>query len=84
MQAMAQGATPDFVAWAQMIPSASVSNIAREAWLEAGLDPGVPRFSSVLVCAASMMAEAPGSNAIVSVCADGGQGSVILLRKPDL
>ncbi|WP_299212109.1 acetyl-CoA C-acyltransferase [uncultured Tateyamaria sp.] len=56
MQAMANQSLPDFVAWGQVIPSANVSNIAREAWLEAKLDPTVPGFSSVLACSTSMMA----------------------------
>ncbi|WP_299733283.1 acetyl-CoA C-acyltransferase [uncultured Tateyamaria sp.] len=56
MQAMANRSLPDFVAWGQVIPSANVSNIAREAWLEAKLDPTVPGVSSVLACSTSMMA----------------------------
>ncbi|WP_299507899.1 acetyl-CoA C-acyltransferase [uncultured Roseobacter sp.] len=56
IQAMANQSLPDFVAWGQVIPSSNVSNIAREAWLEAGLDPSVPGFSSVLACSTSMMA----------------------------
>lgn len=56
MQAMAERATPDLVAWGQVIPTANVSNIAREAWLEAGLDPSVPSFSTALACSTSMMA----------------------------
>ncbi len=56
MQAMAERAVADLVAWGQVIPTANVSNIAREAWLEAGLDPSVPSFSTALACSTSMMA----------------------------
>lgn len=55
MQAMAQAARPDLVIWGQVIPSLSLSNIAREAALDAGLDPTIPSYSTQLACSTSMM-----------------------------
>jgi acetyl-CoA C-acetyltransferase len=55
-QAMAARARPDFVIWGQVIPDPSVSNIARELIYEAGLDPTIPAFSTVLACSSSFMA----------------------------
>lgn len=56
VQAMAATARPDFLAWGQVIPSTTVSNLGRELLLEAGLDPGIPAFSSQLACSTSMLA----------------------------
>jgi acetyl-CoA C-acetyltransferase/acetyl-CoA acyltransferase len=39
-----------------VIPSLGWSNIGREVWLDAGLDPTVPAFSAVLACSTSMVA----------------------------
>jgi acetyl-CoA C-acetyltransferase/acetyl-CoA acyltransferase len=47
---------PDLVIWGTVIPSLGWSNIAREIWLDAGLDPTVPSFSAVLACATSIAA----------------------------
>lgn len=55
MQAMAQIARPDLVIWGQVIPSATISNIARDALLRAKLGPKIPAFSTVLACATSMI-----------------------------
>ncbi len=33
---------PDCVIWGTVIPSLAVSNIAREVWFDAGLNPSVP------------------------------------------
>lgn len=55
-QAMAAKARPDLFVWGTVIPSLGWSNIGREIWLDAGLDPTVPAFSAVLACATSMMA----------------------------
>lgn len=55
-QAMAAQAKPDFLIWGQVIPSATVSNLGREIVLEAGLDPEIPAFSTVMACSTSMMA----------------------------
>lgn len=55
VQAMAKMARPDFLIWGQVIPSPTVSNIGRELLLEAGLDPTIPAFSTILACSTSMV-----------------------------
>ena len=55
-QAMAAKAGPDLFVWGTVVPSLGWSNIGREIWLDAGLDPTVPAFSAVLACSTSMMA----------------------------
>src|SRR5262249_23996541 len=52
--ALAARARPDFVVWSQVIPDPLVSNIARELVFEAGLDPEILAFSTILACASSM------------------------------
>jgi acetyl-CoA C-acetyltransferase len=47
---------PDLVLWGTVIPSLGWSNIAREIWLDAKLDPTVPSFSVVMACGTSIMA----------------------------
>lgn len=47
---------PDLLLWGTVIPSLGWSNIAREVWLDAKLDPTVPAFSVVLACSTSMTA----------------------------
>jgi acetyl-CoA C-acetyltransferase len=54
-KAMGQLASADFLVWGEVIPSATVSNIARELVFEAGLDPATPAFSTVLACSTSFM-----------------------------
>ncbi|HEY0106569.1 MAG TPA: acetyl-CoA C-acyltransferase [Rhizomicrobium sp.] len=54
--AMAAKARPDFLSWGQVIPDPTVSNIARELVFQAGLDPSIPAFSTVLACSTSFMA----------------------------
>lgn len=39
---------PDLVLWGSVIPNLGWSNIAREIWLDAGLDPTVPSASVIL------------------------------------
>ena len=56
MQAMATQAEPDLLVWGTVIPNLGWSNIAREAWLDASLNPAVPAFSVVLACSTSMTA----------------------------
>lgn len=56
VQAMAKRAKPDLIIWGQVIPDSSGSNIARELLMEAGLDPQIPAFSTVLACSTSFMA----------------------------
>ena len=53
---LAAGDRPDLVVWGMVAPNLGWSNIAREAWIEAGLDPSTPAFSTVLACATSMVA----------------------------
>jgi acetyl-CoA C-acetyltransferase/acetyl-CoA acyltransferase len=53
--AMAARARPDFVVWSQVIPDPLVSNIARELVFEAGLDPDLPAFSTILACSSSFV-----------------------------
>lgn len=55
-QAMADHAEPDLVVWGSVIPNLGWSNIAREMWLDAKLNPNVPAFSVVLACSTSMTA----------------------------
>lgn len=55
MQAMADQARPDAIAWGQVIPSLTLSNIAREAAMDAGLDSTIPSYSTQLACSTSMM-----------------------------
>lgn len=56
MRAMAMQAEPDLLVWGTVIPNLGWSNIAREAWLDAELDPTVPAFSTILACSTSMTA----------------------------
>jgi len=53
--AMAARAQPDFVIWGEVIPDATVSNIARELIFEARLDPTIPAFSTTLACSTSFV-----------------------------
>lgn len=46
----------DLIVWGAVIPSLSVSNIAREVWLDAGLDETVPALSVIQQCATSLAA----------------------------
>ena len=55
-KAMAGRARPDFLHWGQVIPDPTLSNIAREFIFEAGLDPEIPAFSSVMACSTSFIA----------------------------
>ncbi len=50
------GTRPDFAVWGSVVPSLRWSNIAREIWLDAKLDPHVPAYSVVLACASSVTA----------------------------
>jgi acetyl-CoA C-acetyltransferase len=51
-----RGTQPDFVVWGTVVPSLQWSNIAREVWLDAKLDPHIPAYSVVLACASSVTA----------------------------
>ncbi|MDO8288285.1 MAG: thiolase family protein [Parvibaculum sp.] len=54
-QAMANKGRPDALIWGQVIPDPTQSNIARELVYEAGLDPTIPAFSTVLACSSSFV-----------------------------
>jgi acetyl-CoA C-acetyltransferase len=58
LRAMAARATGriDSAIWGTVIPSLRYSNIARETWLDAELDPTVPTSSVVMQCSTSMVA----------------------------
>jgi len=58
VQAMArQVAGPiDFIVWGSVVPNLAYSNLAREVWLEAGLEPHVPSFTTIMQCSTSMVA----------------------------
>lgn len=47
-------AVPACVFWGAVVPSLSVSHIAREVWLDAGLEPHVPALTLVQQCATSL------------------------------
>src|SRR5690348_16071740 len=53
--AMAKRATPDIIVWGQVIPDATVSNIAREMLFEAKLSPEIPAYSTTLACSTSFI-----------------------------
>lgn len=46
----------DLFVWGSVAPNLAYSNIAREIWLDAGLEPHVPSFSTVMACSTSMAA----------------------------
>jgi acetyl-CoA C-acetyltransferase len=52
----AANARPDVLVWGQVIPNPRTSNLARELIFEAGIDPSIPAFSTVLACATGFMA----------------------------
>ena len=55
-KAMGGRARPDLIVWGQVIPDPTSSNIARELLFDAGLDPTIPAFSTVLACSTSFVA----------------------------
>jgi acetyl-CoA C-acetyltransferase len=50
------GAGADLMVWGTVASNLGWSNIAREVLLDAGLDPAMPAFSTVLACSTSMAA----------------------------
>ena len=58
VQAMSRQASGpiDLGVWGSVAPNLSYSNLAREIWLEAALDPHVPTFTTILQCCTSMLA----------------------------
>src|SRR5260370_39202545 len=51
---LAKGGRPDLMSWGAVIPNLTVSNLAREALIEARGDPTIPAFSTVMACSTSM------------------------------
>src|SRR5882757_4250484 len=54
-QAMNARAQPDFLIWGQVIPDATVTNIARELVFEAKMSPNIPAFTTVMACSTSFV-----------------------------
>jgi acetyl-CoA C-acetyltransferase len=51
-----EGQNPDCFVWGSVVPSLSFSHIAREVWLDAGLEPHVPALTVIQQCATSLAA----------------------------
>jgi len=58
VQAMAQQASGpiDCGVWGAVVGNLAYTNLAREIWLDAKLDPHVPTFTTVMQCSTSMVA----------------------------
>src|SRR5881628_3575032 len=56
VQTMARQATGPiaFATWGSVVLNLAYSNLAREIWLEAGLEPHVPSFTTIMQCSTSM------------------------------
>lgn len=54
MAAQAKGPI-DFGVWGAVILNLAYNNLAREIWLEAGLEPHVPTFTTIMQCSTSMV-----------------------------
>ena len=46
----------DFAVWGSVVLNLAYNNLAREVWIEAGLDPHVPTFTTIMQCSTSMVA----------------------------
>jgi acetyl-CoA C-acetyltransferase len=55
MVGLLEGGKPDFAVWGNVVPNLIWSNIAREILMDAGIDPTVPAYSTVMACSTSMM-----------------------------
>jgi acetyl-CoA C-acetyltransferase len=51
---LAKGARPDLMVWGAVIPNLTISNLAREALVDAGGDRSIPAYSTVMACSTSM------------------------------
>lgn len=49
------GGAPDFAIWGTVVPNLTWSNIAREVLMDAGVDPTILAFSTVMACSTSMI-----------------------------
>ncbi|HJW14200.1 MAG TPA: acetyl-CoA C-acyltransferase [Thermoanaerobaculia bacterium] len=58
VQTMARQVTGDIdlAVWGSVVLNLAYSNLAREVWLEAGLEPHVPSFTTIMQCSTSMVA----------------------------
>lgn len=54
MAARARGPI-DFGVWGAVVLNLAYQNLAREVWLEAGLDPHAPTFTTIMQCSTSMV-----------------------------
>jgi acetyl-CoA C-acetyltransferase len=55
MVGLLEGGKPDLAVWGTVVPNLTWSNIAREVLLDAGLDPTIPAYATVMACSTSMM-----------------------------
>jgi acetyl-CoA C-acetyltransferase len=60
----------DFAVWGSVGVNLAYSNLAREVWLEASLDPHIPSFTTIMQCSTSMM----GAFEAAGLLAHGGRG----------
>ena len=45
----------DLAVWGSVVLNLAYSNLAREVWFDAGLDPHVPAFTTIMQCSTSML-----------------------------
>jgi acetyl-CoA C-acetyltransferase len=45
----------DFAVWGPVVLNLAYNNLAREVWIEAGLDPHIPTFTTIMQCSTSMI-----------------------------
>jgi acetyl-CoA C-acetyltransferase len=45
----------DFAVWGSVVLNLGYSNLAREIWLETGLEPHVPSYTTIMQCSTSMV-----------------------------
>jgi acetyl-CoA C-acetyltransferase/acetyl-CoA acyltransferase len=90
LAAMNAHTAPDLVIWGQVIPDATVSNIARELIFEAKMSPNIPAFSTVMACSTSFVGTIEASGIVghsdVHLALVGGvetMSHVPLALKPD-
>ena len=55
MVGLLDGGKPDFAVWGNVVPNLTWSNIAREILMDAGIDPTVPAYSTIMACSTSMI-----------------------------
>jgi acetyl-CoA C-acetyltransferase len=72
---LAKGGRPDLLNWGAVIPNLTISNLAREALIEAGGDPTIPASSTVMACSTSMV----GAFQAAGMLDDGARRSLALV-----